>query len=118
MYKNEHKRLATFVVLEPDTVDRNGDAISAEEIQKTAAEFFFNNKNKAVNTNHRAGSDRIDALFVGSIITPEDLTLSDGTSIAAGSWLVQIQFLSRATWQKVLDGQITGVSMEGIGRIL
>ena len=113
IFKNSHKQIATFVVLEPDTVDRNGDSITADEILKTAIEFFINKDKKTINTNHERGTDRFDVAYVGSWIAPVDIPTPAGESIKKGSWLVDIKFLSEETWQKVLDGTITGVSMEG-----
>ena len=113
IFKNAHKQIATFVVLEPDTVDRNGDSITVDEILKTAIEFFINKDKKTINTNHERGTDRFDAVYVGSWIAPVDIPTPAGEPIKKGSWLVDIKFLSEETWGKVLNGTITGVSMEG-----
>lgn len=111
IFKHAHKRVATFVVLEPDTEDRNGDVITAEEIMKAAHEFFVYKDQKRININHEYGTDRMDVVYVGSLIAPVDIVLPDGI-IKAGSWLVEMKFLSESLWQQVLDGSITGVSME------
>lgn len=105
------KQVASFVVLEPDTEDRNGDTISAEEIMKTAHEFFVYKDQKRINTNHKSGTTRLDVVYVGSWIAPVDIPVEDEV-IKAGSWIVDMKFLSEKTWKKVLDGTITGVSME------
>lgn len=113
IFKNSVKKVATFVVLEPDTVDRNGDIITADEILKTAHNFFIYKDDKRINVNHEPNTDRLDVIYVGSLVAPADITLDDGDIIKAGSWLVEMKFLSEELWQKLVDGEITGVSMEG-----
>lgn len=107
-------RTATFVVLEPDVEDRNGDVISADEIVKTAHEFVRNIAAKFVNIDHKAGTVVESVEFVESFVLPEDLTIA-GSVIKSGSWLVGFRFISEEVWQQVLDGEISGVSMEGYG---
>jgi hypothetical protein len=69
----------TFVVLEPDTVDYNGDTITADEIIKTAHEFMINLQDKTVNVDHEPGTeiDPEDAKFVESFILPMDLEFEE-----------------------------------------
>ncbi len=73
--KNTSHQTATFVILEPDVEDLNGDVISAHEIVKTAHEFMYNLENKTVNANHENGTDMRDVVFVESWISPVDLNL-------------------------------------------
>lgn len=113
IFKNSVKKVATFVILEPDTIDRNGDIITADEILKTAHNFFIYKDDKKINVNHEANTDRLDVIYVGSLVAPADIVLGDGDIIKAGSWLVEMKFLSDEIWSKVVDGTITGVSMEG-----
>lgn len=53
---SDHKTI-TFVILTPETVDRNGDKISQDEIIKTAHEFVINIKDKYVNVDHEDGTN-------------------------------------------------------------
>lgn len=103
---------ATFVILEPGVVDLNGQEISEDEIIKTAHEFMMNLPEKYVNLNHSKNTEQDDVIFVESYISPMDMELSD-EKIKKGTWLVAFKFLSADKWQMVLDGDITGVSMEG-----
>jgi len=103
---------ATFVVLEPETVDRNGDLIHEDDIIKTAHEFVRNLHEKYVNVNHQPDTKLQDVEFVESFVLPEDLVISN-SAIKKGSWLVGFHFLSTELWDQVLSGEIVGVSMEG-----
>lgn len=105
---------ATFVILEPGVIDLNGQEISEEEIIKTAHEFVINITEKYVNVNHQKNTDQDDVIFVESYVSPIDMEISDET-IKKGTWLVAFKFLSADKWQMLLDGDITGVSMEGTG---
>lgn len=111
---DQSHKTATFVVLEPDTEDRNGDVISVDEIIKTAHEFVRNISEKYVNVNHESGTQLESVEFVESFVLPVPLEIGEST-IRQGSWLVGFHFLSDELWQKLVDGEITGVSMEGFG---
>ena len=105
---------ATFVILEPGVMDLNGQEISEEEIIKTAHEFMINLTEKYVNLNHSKNTEQDDVVFVESYVSPVDMDISD-EKIKKGTWLVAFKFLSADKWQMLLDGDITGVSMEGTG---
>lgn len=103
----------TFVVLEPDTEDLNGDIISKDEIIKTAHEFVLNLSKKYINVNHEEGTEIDDAKVVESYISNED-TVVGGEIIKSGSRFVGIKF-SSDMYEQVKTGEIVGVSMEGFG---
>lgn len=112
--KTDHThRTATFVILEPEVEDRNGDIISADEIIKTAHNFVRGLPEKRVNMNHEPDTDQTDVEFVESFIAPVDIHVGSET-ILAGSWLVGFRF-SREKWEALQRGEIVGVSMEGFG---
>lgn len=105
---------ATFVILEPGVMDLNGQEISEEEIIKTAHEFMVNLTEKYVNMNHEKNTNQDDVVFVESYVSPVDMDISD-EKIKKGTWLVAFKFISADKWQMLLDGDITGVSMEWVG---
>lgn len=107
---------ATFVILEPGVVDLNGQEISESEIIKTAHEFVMNISKKYVNVDHKKWTVQDDVVYVESYVSPVDITIADST-IKKWTWLVAFKFLSADKWQMVLDGEITGVSMEGEGYV-
>lgn len=116
---NTSHQTAIFVVLEPETVDRNGDIVAVDTITNACHEFMLNLTDKAVNFDHEDGTDTEDAAYVENYILPMDLEGTDDAGndyvIKAGSWMVGIQF-SDTLWQDLLDGKITGISLEGTGQ--
>lgn len=107
-----HKTV-TFVVLEPDVEDRNGDIIEADEIIKTAHNFVINLNKKYINVDHEEGTETDEAQIVESYISNEDVPVG-AEVIKKGSRFVGIKF-SEDMYEKVKTGEIVGVSMEGFG---
>ena len=66
---------ATFVVLQPGVVDRNGQQISQQEIVKASQEFMINLSQKAINFDHEENTDTQDAVFVENFILPIDMEI-------------------------------------------
>lgn len=111
IYKTDKSHnTATFVVLEPDSVDRNWDKISENEIIKTAHEFMFNLDKKWVNVNHEKGTDVSSVFFVESFVAPVDIE-SGAEIIKKWSWLVGMKF-PEEIYKKVLSWDIVWISME------
>jgi hypothetical protein len=73
--QQEIHNTVSFVALEPDIVDYNGDIISVDEVIKTAHNFMLNLQDKVVNINHQKGTDlpKDEARFVESYILPVDI---------------------------------------------
>lgn len=114
LYKfSETHQTASFVILVPDMVDRNGDIITKDEIIKTAHEFFINISEKKIDVNHEQDTDLPDNVykFVESYITPSDI-ITDWWIIPTWSWIVGIKFFDNDLWEKVKSWEISGVSMD------
>ena len=94
----------TFVVLEPDVADRNGDIISEDEIINTAHEFMINLIEKKINIDHDDDLeiDKEEAQFVESFITPVSIPVDENDEIKKGSRLVAIKF-SDDLFKKIED---------------
>ncbi len=120
---NESHQTAIFVVLEPESIDRNGDIVSLDTITKAAHEFMINLSEKVVNLDHTKGDvtdmDKEEAAFVESYILPAKIDGEDEDgnkyTIPAGSWMVGIKF-SDELWKGLLAGDFTGISLEGWGQ--
>lgn len=113
---NEMERKALFVVLEPDTVDLHADIYSAVEVEKAMRNF--NSHCMRANLFHRVETQ--DAEIVQSYTTPTDMIIGD-KEIKKGTWLQEWYFpkdnaVSDALWEKVLTGEINGVSIGALGR--
>lgn len=103
----------TFVVLEPDVADRNGDIISEDEIISTAHEFMINLVEKKINIDHDDDLeiDKEEAQFVESFITPVSIPVDENDEIKKGSRLVAIKF-SDDLFKKIEDWEIVWISMQ------
>jgi hypothetical protein len=105
-------RYVLGVVLEPETVDGQGDVYSADEIRRTAWEYMANFRN--VGLMHK-GLVNGKVRLVESWIAPCDVTV-DGTAVKAGSWLMGLHVVDDAIWQDVKAGKLTGLSIGGFAR--
>lgn len=111
--KTESHNTVTFVALEPDVEDYNGDIATRDEIIKAAHNFMINLQEKVVNINHEEWTDidKQDAQFVESYILPVDIEFDDWV-ISEWSWLVAIKFNDDLFW-KIQSWDIVGISVEG-----
>lgn len=107
---NDTHKTVTYVILEPETPDLDGDYINENEIIKTAHEFVQNLHIKKINYNHQEDTDTEDATFVESFIAPVDIDVN-GEIIKKWSRMVAFKFTDEA-YQKVIDGEIVWVSLE------
>lgn len=109
------KRLALFVVLEPQdgdiTTDLHGDTYSADEVEKAC--HNFNNHCSKANLFHKVETE--EAKIVESYIAPVDF-LMDEKVIKKGTWLQSWHFpeteIGDVLWEAVKSGDINGVSIQ------
>lgn len=111
---NAMKQICYGVVLEPNTIDLQGDIMSKEEIEKTAHDYMENARN--VGRRHQGV---MDAVPVESYIAPSDIHISDGpygpTTIKEGSWVIGIKVRDPDEWRKVENGEYAAFSVGGTG---
>ena len=98
-------RQATFVVLEPDTVDLHGDTYSAEEVQKAAHNFQTYCQKAFVD--HEQETD--GAKIVENYVAPADMKIGD-KMVKKGTW-IQVWQLNKSLWKQVKKGKYNGVSI-------
>ncbi len=110
------KQIAYCVVLEPDTEDLQADVISESEIEKTAHAYLLDFR--VVADSHKRKNDGnlvvADAGVVESFIAPVDFQ-SGSEIIRKGSWVIAIKVNDPDMWQSIEKGDITGVSIGGVG---
>jgi 8-oxo-dGTP pyrophosphatase MutT (NUDIX family) len=109
-----YKQILYCVVLEPHTEDAQEDIMSPEEIEKTAHKYLENSR--VIGGEH---SHPIDAVPVESFIAPQDFSVNGQYGdqvVKAGSWVLGVKIKDPDEWQKVLDGDYTGVSIGGFGQ--
>ena len=108
------ERFVLGVVLEPETVDAQGDVYSADEIRKAA--HLFLEEYGGVGLMHQVSvADRVK--IVESYLAPDDFAIGDAT-VKKGTWLLGVHVLDDALWADVKAGRLTGLSIGGTARRL
>jgi hypothetical protein len=107
------RRLTYGVVLEPDTVDLQGDVMSAQDIELAAHAFMEES---------RAGGVMHEELVQGacvveSYLAPADFEVetADGAELVRkGSWVLAMHW-PEDVWKRIAGGELTGYSVGGQG---
>ena len=107
---DEERRLVYGVVLEPDTIDAQGDQVSAPEIEQAAHAFL--ERSRVLGEGHVR---RARAEVLESYIAQKAFDLGD-QEVAEGSWVLCVRVDDPDLWRKVKGGEITGFSVGGFGR--
>lgn len=102
---NEELRQATYVVLEPDTVDLHEDIYTAAEVSKAC--HNFNTFCRKAFIDHAEETDK--ASIVESYVSPVEMILGD-EYVAKGTWLAVVQY-DKDLWKEVKKGTYTGLSI-------
>lgn len=102
---NDELMQATFIALEPDTVDLHGDVYSAAEVRKAC--HNFNQFCEKAYIDHAV--ETAEAIIVESYIAPADMEIN-GEFVKKGSWLAVFQF-QPDLWKEVKKGTFTGISI-------
>jgi hypothetical protein len=108
-------------ILVPDEVDKQGDTIVAEEVEKAAHSFM---KNMAFGTTKGTGTGLQHQVFAGvgyPIQSAIDYTgdIGKGAGLDAGKpggWWAGVQITDDEVWKGVEEKKITGFSIGGFGK--
>ena len=106
---DDERQIVFGVVLEPDSVDAQGDKISSEEIEKAAHKFMV--KSRVIGEGH---SKTTKAEPVESYIAPSDFKLGE-ESIKKGSWVLGVHVPDAGLWAKIKNGELNSYSIGGFG---
>ena len=113
---NEEKRLATFLVLEPQdedltTSDLHGDWYDADTVETACHDF--NRFCRKANLFHLVDTTTFE--FVESYITETEMNLGE-TFIKKGSWLAKIHVNDseggNLVWESIKSGEFNGLSVQ------
>lgn len=108
---DDDRHFVTGIVYEPMTEDAHGNYMTADEIEK-AAYWFAKNGNK-VDLQHNFVSEEGTAV-VESWIAKSDCDIG-GETVKEGTWLMTVEINDDSLWQSIQNGEITGLSMGGLG---
>ena len=109
---DEERRIAYLCVMEPDTVDAQGDITDPIDIEK--ALHLYMAQYRKVGLLHESILD--DSFPVEAYIAPQDLTFDwNGikTEIKKGSAIVGVYVGEDAVWERVKSGELSGASITG-----
>jgi hypothetical protein len=105
----------TGVVLAPETVDAQGDIISAEVIEKAAGDFLAGfNRSTKLGFMHKEFNRRFE--LRQSYIAPSDMSIGSRV-IKAGTWIMVVKVLESKIWDAVKSGKLTGFSIGGKAKV-
>lgn len=104
------RKMVYGIVYAPNEVDTQGDAMTAEEIEKAAYGFMKANRSGQVDSDHSmvAGDGAVVESWLirkGDVLFPEE---------TEGAWAVGIKVTDEATWERVAKGELAGLSMAGL----
>lgn len=100
-------------------VDRQGDWIAVEEIEKSAYDYVV--KSRTGGNEHRRSEDRevpfqVSDMIESFVVTPEKReAMSLGDDVPDG-WWVGFKVNDEDTWDDVKSGKVTGFSVHGKGK--
>lgn len=103
----DEQQIVFGVVMEPETVDLEGEITSAAEIEKAAHGYLENYR--VIKVNH----DTVcEAVPVESFIAPTDMKI-EGQDVKKGSWLASVKINDKEAWQEAKDGGFNAFSAGG-----
>jgi DNA adenine methylase len=106
----EEERYTLGVVLEPDVVDAQNDRYSKEEVRRAChrfAEFYLN----AGLMHRELANGRI--VILENYLAPCDFMAENGDRVKEGTWLQGRGYRDDEIWQKIKNGELTGLSIGG-----
>ncbi len=107
---SEEERFTLGVVLEPDVVDAQNDRYSKEEVRRAChrfAEFYLN----AGLMHRELANGRI--VILENYLAPCDFVAENGEQVKEGTWLQGRGYRDDEIWQKIKNGDLTGLSIGG-----
>jgi len=115
--RDDEERIVTGIVLEPDTVDAQGDIVSPDTIKEAAYSFLKRyNKKTQLGIMHKMFGN-LGISLVESWVAKTDQAMND-KHIKKGSWLMSIRVDdNEKLWEKCKRGEITGFSIGGTAKV-
>jgi len=107
----KQERYVLGVVMEPDAVDAHGEVADAADIRRAAHNFLV--KGAQIGYQHQEKPGGLTLLE--SYLAPVEFKLGNRT-VPKGTWLMAVRVNNDKVWQEVLDGKLTGFSIEGYAK--
>ena len=103
-----YKQIAYAEVYAPGIPDSHGDVMTAEEIERMAHTFLTDKRVDMVDVQHDNNTT------YGCVIVESFIAREGDTDFTPYSWVVGIHVADPVLWQKILDHEINGLSMEAM----
>ena len=97
------------VVLEPDTMDAQGDIIDKETIEVAAHKFLVDARTVGNRHVEKASADVVE-----SFIAPFDFTF-EGETVLKGSWIISVKVNDPILWKEIKENDLNAFSIGGFG---
>lgn len=107
---DEEKRFALAPALVPNKIDKDGEFITAEEIEETAHDFMA--WYQMVTYMHEIPIEKKDIAIVESYILRQPLK-AGGVELPEGTWMLGFKIYDDSLWEEVKKGKIKGISIGG-----
>jgi len=106
--KAKDERFVYGIVLEPETVDSQGDIYSEESVRVAAHKFMAEFQN--IGIQHSELAKQVDILE--SFLAPTSFS-EGGKDVKKGTWLLAVRVKSATLWADIKAGKFTGFSIGG-----
>jgi len=106
------ERYVLGIVLEPETVDAQGDIYSHEEVRQAAHRFMEEFGGLGLMHRYRVNGE---VRILENYVAPVDMQIGD-MAVRQGTWLMAVRIVSDELWQRVKTGDLTGFSIGGSAR--
>ncbi len=102
------KQIAYAEVYRPNSVDSQGDFMTAEGIEAMAHSFLKKGLVRGIDTQHNGVEN-------GSVVVESFIARKGDPDFAEGAWVMGVHVPDKKLWDAIVKGQITGFSMFGTG---
>lgn len=110
---DNEQRMVYGVVMEPESVDTQGDFAHPQEIEKAAHDYL--ERKQKLGFMHKMFGFGKTLRIMESYLAPCDFEMN-GETVKKGSWVMAVRVLEEALWQAVKKGEVTGFSIGGTGK--
>lgn len=108
--KTPEERFVLGIVLEPETVDAQGDIYSEEEIRKAA--HLYMEEFAHIKLMHAGGYIEGKVKILENYVTHVAMEV-DGQPVKRGTWMLGVRVLDDSLWDACKQGDLTGFSIGG-----
>tara|TARA_A100001037_G_C15141845_1_gene634170 strand:- start:1158 stop:2945 length:1788 start_codon:yes stop_codon:yes gene_type:complete len=112
---DEDQRIVSGPVLVPEEVDKQGDVVSAVEIEKAAHDYMKNYQHINIMHNNNYNDMAKEIVPIESAVLKVDLDYyGTGEVLKKGTWILDVYVGNDKVWDLIKKGELTGYSIEGL----